>query len=77
MKALLKIDKFFPVFLIVLIGLAALVIFTFNTIFTSVGIAYEPEAVIPETELRINKEALLESQRIVADQVFVNLEIKW
>jgi hypothetical protein len=57
MKSLEKIDKFFVVWILALISLGGLMLFTFRTVFTSFVTAYEVENE-KGVQVKIDKESL-------------------
>ena len=75
-KAWQKIDVFFPLMVVVMLLLAALVIFTFRAVFSAVLIAYEPEEDITESELRIDKGKLDDSYKAAFEKEKLRLEVR-
>lgn len=76
MKAWRKIDKFFPMLVVVMLLLAALVILTFRGIFSAVTTAYEPEEEMLNSEFRIDKNKLEESHKAVFEREEILLETR-
>jgi hypothetical protein len=55
---------------------SVLVVYTFRSIFKSVGIAYDVDIKIPDSELRINKDKLNTAYDTIINKEIVELETK-
>ncbi len=76
MKAWRKIDSFYPVSLVVVLILAALVVFTFRGIFSSIISAYEIEVDTRDAMLRIDRGKLDEALRAAYEREKVELRVR-
>ena len=70
-----KIDKFYIVFGVVMIILAATVIFSFRGIFSAFNLAYEFGRSDLESELKINKEKLDEAYTWAFERKSMDLDL--
>ena len=76
MKAWRKIDSFYPIFLVVVIALAALAIVTFRGIFSSIISAYEVDSATRDSKLRIDRGKLDEAIKAVYEKEKVQLNMR-
>jgi hypothetical protein len=74
---LAKIDKFYIVFVSVLIALAAMVILTFRGIFSAFNRGYEIDQSSLESDLKINKDKLNEAYTWAFEKNTVSLDLKF
>jgi hypothetical protein len=52
------------------------IIYTFRSVFTSVGIAYDVDIKIPDSELRIDKDKLNAAYDTMINKEIVDLKVK-
>lgn len=71
-----KIDSFYPLLVVVLLVMAAFVIFTFRSVFSAISTAYEIEVEVPDAELRIDKDKLNQAHEAAFSKEVVPLEIR-
>ena len=70
-----KIDKFYLVFLLVMVGLSVMVIFTFKTVFSSIIASNESGQVDLSSELKVDKDKLDEAYSFAFEKEIIKLEI--
>lgn len=68
-------NRFYIVGFVSLVLMGVMVIYTFNTIFSSLTTAVEVETEIPETELRINRQNLDKAHKAVFEHEPTKLEL--
>lgn len=76
MKPWRKIDSFYPISLVVVLVLAALVVFTFRGIFSSIISAYGIDVDVRDAKPRIDRGKLDEAIRVVYEKEKVELRVK-
>lgn len=76
MKPFRKIDKFYPLFVIVMIALAFLTIYTFRGIFSSLISAFETEVNVDDAKIHIDRANLDAAVKAVYDKDTVLLEVR-
>jgi len=70
-----KIDKFLIVFVVVMVVLAGMVIFTFRSIFSASNTAYDLNPSTLDADLKINKDKLNEAYTWAFEKETVDLEL--
>ncbi len=73
---LLKPDKFYFLFVFVMLITASFVIYVFKTIFESVTMSADIGAQFTEVELKIDRDKLDRAVKIAVDKKVVELEIR-
>lgn len=71
--ALAKIDKFFYLFLVVMIVLAAYVVIVFKEIFSSIRTSTDVSVSLSENELKVDKTKLQEAVNLIESNDVVEL----
>ncbi len=71
-----KLDKFYLIFIGVMILLTVLVIYTFKTVFSSFFIGYEVEKESELSSLKVDEKSLNEAYDFAFNKENVKLEIK-
>lgn len=71
-----KIDSFYPVFIVVVVALAFLTIYTFRGIFSSVIAAFETEVNVDDAKIHIDRARLDAAIKAVYDKDTVLLEVR-
>ena len=75
-KLLQKVDKFYFIFIITLIAMGALVVFTFRTDFSAMTNSYDIASKVTELDLRIDKDKLDKAIGAFDNRKIVPLEIR-
>jgi hypothetical protein len=76
MKALPKLDKFYLIFIVAMVVMASLVIFTFRVVFSSLTNSNDVVANITEKELKVDKDKLNKALDSYEGRNIVPLEIR-
>ena len=71
-----KIDKFYILFVVVMVLLAAMVVYVFQGIFSSFILAYEIGQDSSKTHVKVDKEKLDGAYNYVFNKESVNLELR-
>jgi len=71
-----KIDKFYILFVVVMVLLAAMVIYAVQGIFSSFILAYEIGQDSSKTHIKVDKERLDGAYNYVFNKEVINLELK-
>ena len=75
-KLLQKVDKFYFIFVITLIAMGLLVVFTFRTDFSAITNSYDITSRVTESDLRIDKDKLDKAIGAFDNRKIVPLEIR-
>ena len=75
-KAWVKNNQFYFIFAAVLIVVAIVVIYAYRSIFSSVSVAYEVSVLVPDSELRIDKDKLYEAHSSFYEKEVVPLKTR-
>ncbi len=76
LKVLPKLDKFYLLFIVVMILTAGYIIFAFKTIFDAVSTSSDIGAQFTEVELKIDKDKLDKALKIAEDKKIIELEVR-
>ena len=75
-KLLQKVDKFYFIFIITLIAMGSLVIFTFRIDFSAITNSYDIASQVTELDLKIDKDKLDKAIGVFDNRKIVPLEIR-
>ena len=75
-KLLQKVDKFYFIFIITLIAMGVLVIFTFRIDFSAITNSFDVSSKVTELDLRIDKDKLDKAIGVFDNRKIVPLEIR-
>jgi hypothetical protein len=76
MKVLKKTNKLYVVSAVLVIIMAVLLIYIFRDLFSSISVAYDVDIVVPDNELKIDKDQLNKAYDIINNRQSVSLNAR-